>query len=194
MECKYTKDFEQGDAYAFLAYKRETDFFEAFSVGKWIQDTCDELYELIAKRTQQPTYYNKIKFCTDGNEQNENAIPKFFNKDCVNYGQVIKDKEGQKVIGIHKRKVIGNIPFDEIAINNVDGFCSKLRARAGCFVRKTRNFAKKRKQIKNLLHITQTNHNFIESAKGKTPAMKEGLIHRKLSWNDIFNVRLSIKI
>ena len=194
MECKYTQDFEQGDAYSFLAYKRETDFFEAFSVGKWIQQTCDELYQLIAGRTQQPTYYNKINFCTDGNEQNENAIPKFFNKDCVNYGQVIKDKEKQIVYGIHKRKIFANMPFDDISINNVDGFCSKLRARAGCFVRKTRNFAKKRKQICNLLHITQTNHNFIEAANGKTPAMRESLIHRKLSWNDIFNARLSINI
>ena len=194
MEFKYTQDFEQGDAYSFLAYKRETDFFEAFSVGKWIQDTCDELYALIAKRTQQPTYYNKINFCTDGNEKNENSIPKFFNKDCVNYGQVVKDKEKQIVIGIHKRKIIGNIPFYKISINNVDGFCSKLRARVGCFVRKTRNFAKKRKQIRNMLHITQTNHNFIESVKGKTPAMREGLIHRKLSWNDVFNKRLSFNI
>ena len=194
MECKYTQDYEQGDAYSFLAYKRETDFFSAFSVGKWIQQTCDELYSTIAKRTQQPTYYNKINFCTDGNEKNENAIPKFFNKDCVNYGQVIKDKEMQIVFGIHKRKVIGNLSFDEIAINNVDGFCSKLRARVGCFVRKTRNFAKKRRQISNLLHITQTNHNFIEAVKGKTPAMREGLVQRKLSWNDVFDVRLSIKI
>ena len=86
------------------------------------------------------------------------------------------------------------MPFNEIAINNVDGFCSKLRARAGCFVRKTRNFAKKRKQIKNILHITQTNHNFIESAKGKTPAMKEGLTKRILYWNDVFNKRLSFNI
>jgi len=168
--------------------------FEAFSVGKWIQQTCNELYNKIAQITQQPTYYNKINFCTDGNEQNENAIPKFFNEDCVNYGQVIKDKEKQIVFGIHKRKVIGNLPFDKIAINNVDGFCSKLRARAGCFVRKTRNFAKKRKQISNLLHITQTNHNFVESVSGRTPAMREGLTNKILSWNDIFNVRLSFNI
>ena len=194
MELKYTQDFEQGDAYSFLAYKRETDFFEAFSVGKWIQETCDELYSLIAERTQQPTYYNKINFCTDGNEQNENAIPKFFNKDCVNYGQVIKDKEKQIVIGIHKRKIFGNIPFDEIAINNIDGFCSKLRARAGCFVRKTRNFAKRRNQIKNILHIIQTNHNFVEAVKGDTPAMREGLTKSILSWNDVFNKRLSFGI
>ena len=166
----------------------------AFSVGKWIQDTCDELYEKIAERTQQPTYYNKINFCTDGNDQNENAILKYFNRDCVNYGQVIKDKEKQIVYGIHRRKVIGNLPFNKIAINNVDGFCSKLRARVGCFVRETRNFAKKRKQISNLLHITQTNHNFIEADNGITPGMREGLIDKVLSWNDVFNVRLSIKI
>ena len=98
------------------------------------------------------------------------------------------------MIGIHKRKIFGNIPFDEIAINNVDGFCSKLRARAGCFVRKTRNFAKKRKQIKNILHITQTNHNFIESVGRKTPAMKEGLTKKIWSWNDVFNERLSFGI
>lgn len=184
---------EPGDAYSYLDIKRGTDFFVAFSVGKWVQEVCDELYELIAKRTQQPTYYAKINFCTDGNDQNENAIVKFFNKDCVNYGQVIKDKENQIVYGIHKRKVIGNLPFNEIAINNIDGFCSKLRARAGCFVRKTRNFAKKRKQIRNLLHIIQTNHNFIEAVDDSTPAIREGLTKNVWSWNDVFNARLSIK-
>ena len=194
VECKYTKDFEQGDAYSFLDHKVETDFFVAFSVGKWIQETCDELYQKIAERTQQPTYYNKINFCTDGNEKNENAIIKLFNRDGVNYGQVIKDKEKQIVFGIHKRKVIGNLSFDKIAINNVDEFCSKLRARVGCFVRKTRNFAKRRRQISNLPHITQTNHNFIEAISGKTPAMREGLTTKILSWNDVFNERISIKI
>ena len=79
--------------------------FAAFSVGKWVQDTCDELYAIIAKRTQQPSYYAKIGFCTDGNDQNENAIPKFFNKDCVNYGQVITamvalQNAGAKTVGL----------------------------------------------------------------------------------------------
>ena len=155
---------------------------------------CDELYELISKRTQQPTSKNKISFCTDGNDQNENAIVKEFNKDSVNYGQVIKDKEKQIIIGNHKRKVLGNISFSEIKINKIDGFCSKLRARAGCFVRKTRNFAKKRRLIVNVLHITQTNHNFIEAKQGKTPAMKEGLTKKVLVWDDIFKRRLSINV
>jgi hypothetical protein len=119
---------------------------------------------------------------------------KFFNKDCINYGMIIKDKVKQKVIGIHKEKVLGNMKFEDISITHVDGFCSKLRARVGCFVRKTRNFAKRRKQINDLLQITQTNHNFIETKDGGTPALKEKLTNKVWTWNDIFNVRLSFKI
>jgi len=154
----------------------------------------NELYEKVAEKTQQPTYYEKINFCTDANKQNENAILNSFNKDCVNYGQVIKDKEQQIIYGVHKRKVFGNINYEDIRINNIDGFCSKLRARIGCFVRKTRNFSKKRNQIICLLHIMQTNHNFIEAEKGETPAIREGLTQKVWSWNDIFNMRLSVNI
>lgn len=152
------------------------------------------MYQLIEKRTQQPTSKNKISFCTDGNDQNENAIRKEFHEDSVNYGQVIKDKVKQLIIGRHKRKVIGNMSYDEIKINKIDGFCSKLRARVGCLVRKTRNFAKKRRRIVHALHITQTNHNFIETIRGETPAMKEKLTHKIWSWNDVFNQRLSVSV
>lgn len=169
--------------------------FVGFSVGKWIQPVCNELYELVSERTQWPDYKHKITFCTDGNEQNENAITTFFHRDCVNYGQVIKarDSEGN-IIGRFKRLVLGTVLRNEISIAHIDGFCSKLRARIGCFVRKTRNFAKRRKQIKNLLHITQVNHNFIESVAGETPGMKEHLVKRILRWEEIFDMTISVKI
>jgi len=151
---------------------------------------CDELYELIAKRTQQPDCKHKISFCTDGNDQNLNAMLKYFNKDCVHYGQVIKDKEQQIVIGSHVRKVIGNLPYEEIKINNIDGLCSKLRERTACFKRKGRSFAKKRKHISNILHITQAAHNFIEKKYGCTPAMKEGLQSKPFTWSGLIHLRL----
>ena len=185
---------EAGDAYCYLDLKRTTGLFVAFSVGKWIQTVSDNLYEQIAERSQQPDYKHKISFCTDGNDQNENAILKYFNKDCVHYGKVIKIREKQKVIGIQKETVFGNIWNNAISIAHIDGFCSKLRARIGCFVRKTRNFAKKRKQINSVLHITQTNHNFVEADCGITPAMKEHLTKKIWSWNDVFNARISLKI
>jgi hypothetical protein len=163
----------------------------AFSVGKWIQEVCDELYELIAKRTQQPTYYNKIGFCTDANEQNENALLKFFNKDCVDYGQVIKDKEKQIVIGSHKRRVFGNTSYDKISIAHVDGLCSALRERIKCSVREAKTFAKKRKTIGELLAIYQAYHNLVDARYGKTPCMKEGVVLKSWSWSNLLHKRLS---
>lgn len=146
---------------------------------------------MIAKRTQQPTYYNKISFCSDGNEQNENAILKICNKDCVNYGQIIKDKEKQRVIGSHKRKVLGNMSFDDISIAHVDGLCSALRERMKCSVREAKTFAKKRKTIRELLAIYQAYHNLIDVRKGKTPCMKEGITSKVWTWEDLFYVRLT---
>ena len=164
--------------------------FAAFAVGKWVQDTCDELYEQIAKRTQQPTYYGKISFCTDGNDQNLNSMLKVFNNDCVNYGQVIKDKIAQKVIGSHVRKVLGNLAYSEIFINNVDGFCSALRERAKCSVRRAKTFAKRRSTISELLAIYQAYHNLIKKSDGKTPCMLEGITSKVWSWSDLFHQRL----
>lgn len=166
--------------------------FVAFSVGKWIQLTCNKLYEKIAERSQQPTYYNKINFCTDGNEQNENAILELFNKDCINYGQVIKDKEKQIIYGSHKRKVIGNLSFDKISIAHVDGLCSALRERMKCSVRQAKTFVKKRQTIKDLLAIYQAYHNLIDVRHGKTPCMKEGITSFVWDWGKLLNAKISV--
>lgn len=167
--------------------------FVAFSVGKWIQETSDDLYELIAERTQQPTYYDKINFCTDANKQNENAIVKLFHKDSVNYGQVIKDKEQQIIYGTHKRKVLGNMPYGIISIAHVDGLCKALRERGKCFVREASTHPKKRKAIWDFLAIYQAYHNLIETKQGETPCMKEGIAGFVWSWGKLLNVKISVE-
>lgn len=146
---------------------------------------------MIAKRTQQPTSKHKINFCSDGNDQNINAIIKKFNKDSVNYGQVIKDKEKQIIIGRHKRKVIGNIAFNDISIAHVDGLCSALRERMKFSVRKAKTFAKKRSTIAELLAVYQAYHNLIDARQGKTPCMKEHISDKKWSWSILLHKRLS---
>jgi hypothetical protein len=164
----------------------------AFSVGKWIQEVSNDLYKKISERTQQPTYYNKINFCTDGNDQNLNAMLMFFNKDCINYGQKIKDKEQQKIIGCHKRKVLGNMSYEKISIAHVDGLCSALRERIKFSVRKGRAFAKKRITIKELLDIYQAYNNVIYAKKGQTPCMKEKIVSKIWTWSELLHKRISI--
>lgn len=138
-----------------------------------------------------PTRKRKLTIFSDGNKQNRTGIETHFPQGNVNYGIRKKLRQGQKVVGIVSKIIYGLIPKEEIAINQIDGFCSKLRERISCFGRKARSFAKKKKMIEQRLEIFSIQHNFMEKKKGKTPAMKEGLQHKPLTWNSFFNIRLS---
>lgn len=115
----------------------------------------------------------------------------FWNKDCIKYGQLIKDREQQRVIGRHKRWIFGYGNYDEISIAHIDGYCAKLRERVARFVRGAKTYSKKRKVLKEMLDIAQANNNLIEiKEKEKTPAMIEGLVSEKWSWSKLLHKRL----
>jgi len=174
-----------------LAHKRETQFFIGFAVGKWNDFTCNDFYKLLASRIRFPTIKRRVTILSDGNKQNITAIENHFPQCTVNYGIRKKIKVGQKVVGIISKIIFGNISKDEIYINGVDGFCSKLRERISCYTRKARSFAKKKLCIEQRLEIFSVQHNFIEKIKGETPAMKEGLINKPLTWETFFHIRLT---
>ena len=138
-----------------------------------------------------PTKKRKLTIFSDGNKQNLTAIENNFPQGTVNYAIRKKIRQGQKVVGIVSKIVFGNISKKMISINQVDGFCSKLRERISCFTRKARGFAKKKICIEQRLEIFSIQHNFIETKKGKTPAMKEGLQNKPLVWSQILHTGLS---
>ena len=118
------------------------------------------------------------------------AIPNNFPKESVNYGCKKKIRKNGRIVGMVNRVIFGNIPKNIIAINHIDGFCSKLRERISCFTRKGRGFGKKKECLVQRLEIFSIQHNFMEKKKGKTPAMREGLINKPLSWETFFLIRL----
>jgi len=192
--ARYCKTREVGDAYSYLAFKRESHFFICHVVGKWNDFTCDDFYKKLSQRLRFPTRKRRITVFSDGNKQNVTGIKKHFPQGTINYGLRKKIRNGQKVVGIISKVILGKIPKDEIKINIVDSLCSKFRERISCFTRKARSFAKKKKCIDQRLEIFSIQHNFIEAKKGMTPAMKEGLVNKKWTWYDFFNVRLSTLI
>ena len=191
-EVTYFKNSERGDAYSYLGYKRKSQFFIGFVVGNWNDHTCNNFYSLIAKRVKFPTRKKRITLFSDGNKQNITAIPNNFPQGTINYAIKKKVKINQKIVGIIKKVLIGKIPKNQISITQIDGFCSKLRERISCFTRKARSFAKKKTCIEQRLEIFSIQHNFIEKRNGETPAMKEGLTTKPWTWNNFFNIRLSI--
>jgi hypothetical protein len=147
---------------------------------------------MLSKRLRFPTVKRKITVFSDGNKQNITAIQNNFPQGAINYGVRKKVKINQKIVGVINTILIGSVNKDEIAINNIDGFCSKLRERISCFTRKARSFAKRKQCIEERLEIFSIQHNFIEQEKHETPAMKEGIISQPLTWNTFFQKRLSI--
>ena len=187
----YCKSREVGDAYTYLAHKRHSDFFICFVVGKWNDFTCNEFYEKLAKRLRFPTRKRRLTIFSDGNKQNLTAIQNNFLQGTINYAIRKKIRAKQKIVGIVNKVVLGKVPKDDISITQIDGFCSKLRERISCYARKARSFAKRKLCIEQRLEIFSIQHNFIEIKKGETPAMKEGLINKSLTWNAFFNIRLT---
>lgn len=187
----YFQGAEVGDAYSYLAHKRNTDFFICFKVGKWNDETCNDFYAKLASRLRFPTRKRKVTVFSDGNKQNIPAIKNNFHVDAVRYAQRKKIKINQKIVGIVSEIVFGNISQDKIGITNIDGFCSKLRERISCFTRKARSFAKRKIGLENRLEIFSVQHNFIEKKKGKTPAMKEGIVTKVWHWSRVLHERLS---
>lgn len=146
---------------------------------------------MLAKRLRFPTKKRKLTLFSDGNKQNITGIANNFPQGGVNHAIKKKIKINKEIVGVVNKVIMGNINKAEIGITQIDGFCSKLRERISCFTRKARSFAKRKLCIEQRLEIFSIQHNFIEKKKGKTPAMKEGLQSKPLTWETFFHIRLS---
>ena len=186
----YLQCSEVGNLYSYLAYKRDTQFFIGFTVGKWNEETCNDFYKMLSSRLRFPTQKRKLTIFTDGNKQNVTAIANNFHTDAVRYGVRKKIKIGQKIVGIVSQTVFGNPALDKIGITQIDGFCSKLRERISCFTRKARSFAKRKIGLENRLEIFSVQHNFMEKKKGRTPAIRECITARIWNWSEVLHARL----
>lgn len=138
-----------------------------------------------------PTRKRRLTIFSDGNKQNFTGIANNFPQCSVNHAIKKKVRINQEIVGVVSKVVTGNVDIAEIGIAQVDGFCSKLRERISCFTRKARSFAKRKLCIEQRLEIFSIQHNFVEMKKGKTPAMKEGLQNKPLTWETFFHIRLT---
>ena len=187
----YLQCADIGTMYSYLGFKRDTQFFIGFAVGKWNDETCDRFYQMLSSRLRFPTRKRKVTINTDGNEQNIGGIRKHFHVNAVNYSRRKKIRKNQKIVGVVSEIIFGNQDRTKIGITQIDGFCSKLRERISCFTRKARSFAKRTIGLEQRLEIFSVQHNFMEKKYGKTPAMGEGISTILWDWGKVLHTRLT---
>ena len=83
VEAQYYQNHQQGDCYAYIAIKRETNLHLAHSVGKRIDMICNHIVWKLSSVLELPTFTNKLEIYSDGNKQYTTALLNHFKKDCL---------------------------------------------------------------------------------------------------------------
>ena len=175
----------EGDAWIYTSIKRRSYLFISYAVGKWTQQTCDEMIEKLFHRVQLPLPENKIQIFSDGNDDYTYILPEYYPETCMDYGQLIKIREGGKVVEKIRKIVYGSPSVDDIETTDVENFNGILRERVGRLVRKTKCHSKKKRALINALELIQFYWNFMDSLHDEqTPGMLESLTDHIWSWND----------
>ncbi len=53
----------------------------------------------------------KIQIFSDGNDDYTSTIPEYYAETCIDYGQVIKIKEGGKIVDKIKKVIYGTVNY-----------------------------------------------------------------------------------
>jgi hypothetical protein len=135
-------------------------------------------------RLDLPSSDYKIEIFSDGYEEYEKCFADYYANTCINYGQIIKIREGGKVVDKIKRIVWGNPDFDSIDTVNVENSNGIFRERVGRLVRKTKCYSKLKPKLECAIDVFQFYWNFINEFKEKrTPAMIEDIVDQKITWS-----------
>ena len=184
---------EYGDCWSYTANKRESGFMIAYSAGKRVVETCQEMLVQFFERMELPYPNKKISISTDGNPQYSIILSDLYCNTCIEYGQVVKVKENNVLIRVNKEQIVGSMEFGEISTSIVEGYNNKIRQRLSRFVRKTASFSKTILGYKSSMDVFQFVNNFIEIKKErKTPAMIEGVTGIKWEWEQFLNHPLQL--
>lgn len=174
---------ERGDYWTYTSIKRSSGLFLSFKSGKRVEETCECMLDLFFDRMKLPTSNNKISIYTDGNIQYTIYLPELYCEPCINYGQIIKIKEKNKLFCVVREKIMGNPDVNSISTSVVEGYNNKIRQRLSRFGRKTASFSKKVRGYVAALNTFQFVHNFIDIKHDRqSPAMLESITDHTWDW------------
>ena len=145
------------------------------------------MIEKLFHRVQLPLPENKIQIFSDGNDDYTYILPEYYPETCMDYGQLIKIREGGKVVDKIRKIIYGSPSIDDIETTDVENFNGILRERVGRLVRKTKCYSKRKRALINALELIQFHWNFMDPLHDEqTPGMLESLTDHVWSWDDFF--------
>ena len=167
-------------------------FFPAYHVGKRTNESCRCFVKKFEVCIEEPTINNKLEIYSDGNFEYEIILPETFGIDKINYGQLIKIKNGGRLIRKEKRIIFGSPKIEDIETTYVESHNSVFRGKLSRLVRKTKGFSKSEKQLYNHIAFFQFFWNYVNPLhKKQSPAMEEGMCDKLWAWRSFLHWKLT---
>jgi len=197
---------EDGDVWIYIAKKPDTKLHLAHSTGKRVQETADKLIETVKKRGKKPTKGEKATFASDGNDQYVKALTDNFDEKTINYGQLIKEREGGRVVHKTRKIILGEIGHGDIETVYIERYNNTLRHGISRLVRKTLCFSKCKGVLDNHLDVYECYNNLIRLDSGltiktkkgernieRTPCIAEGITDHVWDWNEMLWYKIGLQ-
>jgi hypothetical protein len=120
----------------------------------------------------------------------------------LRYGQVVKRREGRRLISVIRRVVFGAeeaIPLTQISTSLLERLNGTIRQHVAPLHRKTRSFAKRRTALDTQVQFFKSYYNLCRehgALKGQTPAQAAGLTDHRWTLREVltFNATVISKI
>lgn len=147
----------------------------------------------VRKRVRTPNEFEHLVLFTDGNDDYQYVLPRFFDTALVDYAQYVKIRQKGKIVDYFRRVIFGEPFVLRANVGTIEGSNGILRERIACLVRRTKCIAKKLLRMENALHVFQFYWNFINVQKErKTPAELEGLTKHKWTWSEFLHYHIKL--
>jgi IS1 family transposase len=155
------------------------DRFRSGSLPRVSSDGYDAYTQPLTEQVKAVTLY-PLQWALMKGKRGRPPQPKVIPDPSLVYGQVVKQREGRKVVKVEKRLVLGPQTTDLKAISTslLERQNGTGRSRNRYLVRKTYAFAKKVEYMDDQCAVDKTFYNFCRQhrgLKGETPAMRQGI-------------------
>jgi len=146
-----------------------------------------------AKRIDMPTLLRKLEIRSDGNDDYTITLAERYRTNTINYGQLIKIKEGGRVVDKIRRVIYGNPALEDIETTDVENFNGIMREHIGRIVRETKCYSKNIDCLSNAIGLFQFYWNFMHQLHGnQTPAMEEHIATKRWTWGQLIHYRIKL--
>jgi IS1 family transposase len=162
-----------------MLVNRSFDRLAAGCLPRVSSDGYDAYTQPLTEQVRAVTLY-PLQWALMKGKRGRPPQPKVIPDPALLYGQVVKEREGRKVVKVEKRLVLGPpaTALSHISTSLLERQNGTARSRNRYLVRKTYGFAKRVEYMDDQCEVDKTFYNFCRKhrgLKGETPAMRQGL-------------------